>query len=459
MTDVGDNIIRLIRQQDQDQQPVLSEDAVALEFAGAHQGRLLFDHDTGTWFQWDGAHWRQERTMLAFDFCRALARQLSDTGKRTVRTRLGRASFASAVERFAQADRAFAITSDSWDTDAFLLGTPVGTVALRNGTLRLSDPADRISKMTAVGPAETADCPRWLAFLDETTGGDAAMVRFLKQWCGYCLTGNIREHQLVFIVGPGQNGKSVFLNTISGIMNDYAVTASIDTFTVAKHDRHPCDLAMLRGARIVTAAETEEGRSWATSRVKQLTGGDAISARFMNQNFFTYVPTFKLMIVGNHLPNLVAVDDAERRRINVVPFVLKPKEPDKNLTDKLRREWPGILRWMIEGTADWLANELTPAPAVVDATRDYFDNQDLVAQWLEEKCDAEPGNEFKTATSGALFTSWSAFAKAAGEDPGTRKGFVALLKRRQLRPTKRNGVRLWLGVRLKPEGYDEFRVA
>ena len=172
------------------------------------------------------------------------------------------------------------------------------------------------------------DCPRWLKFLDETTNGDAGLIRFLQQWCGYALTGITREHALVFVYGPGGNGKTVFLNVVNEILNDYATVAAMDTFTASKTDKHSTDLAMLHGARLVTASETEEGRAWAEARIKQITGGDRVTARFMRQDNFTYVPQFKLMIIGNHKPVLHNVDEAAQRRFHIVPFMIRPETPD-----------------------------------------------------------------------------------------------------------------------------------
>ena len=180
------------------------------------------------------------------------------------------------------------------------------------------------------------------------------MVRFLRQWFGYSLT-ETREHALVFVFGPGGNGKSVFLNVMTGILGDYAATATMDAFIASHGDRHSTDVAMLRGSRLVTCSETEEGRQWAEARIKQLTGGDPITARFMRQDNFTYVPQFKLTIVGNHRPLLRTVDDAQRRRFNLVPFTHKPASPDRELERKLRADWPAILRWAIDGCADWRA--------------------------------------------------------------------------------------------------------
>ncbi len=190
--------------------------------------------------------------------------------------------------------------------------------------------------------------------------------------------------------GPGGNGKTVFLNTLTSIMRDYAKVAAMETFTASHSERHPTDLAMLRGARLVTASETEEGRTWAETRIKQMTGGDLISARFMRQDFFTYRPQFKLTIIGNHKPVLRNVDDAARRRFNLAPFVHKPPQPDRDLELKLREEAPAILRWMIEGCLTWQKNGLVRPESVVAATSAYFEAQDLFGQWLEDHCDFEP---------------------------------------------------------------------
>jgi putative DNA primase/helicase len=329
------------------------------------------------------------------------------------------------------------------------LATPSGTVDLRTGISRPADPVDRINRITAVGPADVADCDRWLTFLDEVTGKDDELIAFLQRFCGYCLTGDIGEHALAFVYGPGGNGKSVFLNTVSGILSDYATTAAMETFTATKYEQHPTDLAMLAGARLVTAAETEEGKFWAENRIKQITGGDPITARFMRCDSFTYRPAFKLMIIGNHEPMLRNVDDAARRRFNIVPFIRKPARVDKGLEKKLKQEWSGILRWMIDGCLKWQAEGLSPSSTVAAATRSYFENQDLFGQWLEEKCNAEPGNEKKTATSADLFASWSQFAKAAGETPGNRKSFARQLERRGFRSYRKGdkaGTRAWYGI-------------
>ena len=332
-----------------------------------------------------------------------------------------------------------------------LLGTPEGVVDLRTGRMRAAKPEDGTTKATAVAPTATSDCPLWIRFLHEATDGDHEMVRFLRQWFGYALTGDTREHALVFVFGPGGNGKSVFLNVMTGILGDYAATATMDAFIASHGDRHSTDLAMLRGARLVTASETEEGRQWAEARIEQLTGGDPITARFMRQDNFTYVPQFKLTIVGNHKPSLRTVDEAQRRRFNLVPFNYKPLTPDRQLEQKLRAEWPAILRWAIGGCSDWQEHSLVRPSSVMRATEDYFGDQDLVGQWIIEECDAEPGNRWKSATSAALFASYSAYANRAGEKVGSRKSFADELERRGFENRRgTGGVKEFRGIRLKP---------
>lgn len=416
-----------------------SEDDIALAFTALHGNSLRFDHNAGSWFEWNSTRWRPDNCHRAFTYAREMARRHGAAGK---------ANFAGGVERFARADPVHAVTADGWDRDPYLLGTPGGTVDLRTGDYFPARPADMITKQTGVEP-EHGEPTLWLRFLDQATAGDRDLMRFLQQMAGYCLTGLTNEHALFFIYGPGGNGKSVFLNVLNHIMGDYATTAGMDTFTASKSDRHPTDLAMLNGARMVSASETEEGRAWAESRIKQLTGGDKISARFMRQDFFEFVPQFKLVIVGNHAPVLANVDDAARRRFNIVPFTQKPVQPDRMLEDKLKSEAGRILAWAIAGCKDWQANGLVRPEIVTAATADYFEDQDLFGQWVADRCDVARG-KFELTTP--LYNDWAEYARAAGDDPGSQKAMGARLKRAGFQFKKSNGLRSYHGIALKLKG-------
>ena len=429
-----------------------TEDGIAQAFAEKHQDDLRYCHHTGAWFRWNGKRWFREETRLAFDWARILCRELN----RGRTEKLAKAATAAAVERFSQADRLFAVTSRIWDADPWLLGTTEGTVDLRTGDVFPANREDYITKIASIFPASQGEAshPLWSRFLEESTDGNADLQRFLQQMAGYSLTGDTREHALFFVYGPGGNGKSVFLSTLVNILGDYACTAAMDTFTASTNDRHPTDLAMLKGARLVSVSETEEGRAWAESRIKQLTGGDKISARFMRQDFFEYLPQFKLLIVGNHKPILRNVDDAARRRFNIIPFIHKPATPDRQLEQKLRAEYPAILRWMIEGCLDWQQHGLIKPKVVMQATQDYFDDQDLFGQWLEECC--VTGRSEWEATA-KLYASWKSYAEINGVRPGSIKSFSANMVKREFMPDRKwldgKAQRLFLGlaVRFIPE--------
>ncbi len=429
-----------------------TEDGIARAFTDKYKDELRYCHHSGSWFRWDGQRWLKEETHLAFYWTRILCRDLN----RACTEKLAKAATAAAVERFAQADRVFAVTSGIWDADPWLLGTPNGTVDLRTGTVFPANRKDYITKIASVSPASQGEVPHplWSRFLEESTDGNEELQRYLQQMAGYSLTGDTREHALFFVYGPGGNGKSVFLNTLVNILGDYACTSAMDTFTASGNDRHPTDLAMLKGARLVSVSETEEGRAWAESRIKQLTGGDKISARFMRQDFFEYLPQFKLLIVGNHKPVLRNVDDAARRRFNIIPFIHKPATPDRQLEQKLRSEYPAILRWMIDGCLDWQKNGLVKPAVVKQATQVYFDDQDLFGQWIEECCVVGRGEWEATAK---LYASWKAYADTNGDRPGSIKSFSASMVKREFVADRKwiNGKaqRLFCGlaVRFNPE--------
>lgn len=412
-----------------------NEDGVALAFVARFRDQLRFDHHAGQWYRWMGTHWQPQETRLAFAWCRDTCRAMALAGVKDPATRaLAKAATAAAVERLAQADQALAVTSADWDRDPWLLGTPGGTVELRTGELRPARPDDRITKQASAAPSDARDCPRWLAFLAEATSCDIGLIRFLQQWAGYCLTGDTREHALLFIYGPGGNGKSVFLNTLTGILGDYCRTAGMEVFSATKEGRHPQELARLKGARMVCASETEEGRAWAEVRIKQLTGGDTITARFMRQNDFEFRPEFKLVVIGNHKPVLQNVDAAARRRFNVVPFDCRPANPDPELEAKLRAEWPGILAWMIAGCRDWQAHGLQRPRKVLDATAEYFEEQDTFGRWLAEGCEIGRAH---VSTVPVLWDSWTCFASSEGESAMRRnKGFTDALRARGFKPIK-----------------------
>jgi putative DNA primase/helicase len=337
----------------------------------------------------------------------------------------------------------------------------MGTVNLQKGTERAPCQLDYITQKTAcsIAPPGTPH-PLWSSFLDRITDHNGELAGFLQRYIGYCTTGIISEHVFVFAYGTGANGKGTFINTIAKILGDYATVASMGTFISSKNESHPTDLAKLRGARLVVAQETQQGREWDEAKIKTLTGGDRVTARFMRRDFFDFDPTFKLFIVGNHKPRLTIVDEAMRRRLLLVPFTVQiPKEErDPDLTHKLEKEWPAILRWAVDGCLEWQRIGLSPPRVVLDATNSYFEAEDLFGQWLEEDCDVEPDNEFKWESVGMLFEAWSGYASRVNENPGSVKAFSELMQARNFHKCAKGHAktRSFAGIRLKHKKAPRF---
>ncbi len=432
---------------DESAAPTSSDQALAHEFAAEYEDSLRYVHTWGRWYSYEHGKWSADDSQFAFDRVRKTClRAASRCDKPKIAKDLASAKTAAAVERLAKADRRIATTPDQFDRDDMLLNTTAGVVDLRDGQLRSHFPTDLMTKSTSVLAAGA--CPLWLKFLAEITHGNQALVEYLRRVCGYALTGLTTEHALFFAFGTGANGKSVFLSTLAGVLGDYHRTAPIETFVASTGDRHPTELAGLRGARLVTATETEEGRRWAESKIKALTGGDRIAARFMRQDFFEFDPQFKLMIAGNHKPGLRAVDESIRRRFHLIPFAvtIPPEDRDTRLVDKLRDEWPGILAWAIEGCLRWQESGLGVPESVRGATDDYLTAEDSVAAWLAEACEIDVQS---SASSAQLFKSWAAWADRAGEPAGSGKRLAQALETKGFVPRRTSRWRGFRGLRIR----------
>ena len=420
----------------------LTEDGLALLFASRHENQFLYDHTRGAWFFWNGSCWEEDRKQPGTDgFSRA------DPRRNQAKADLNKTGVAKAVLTAAAADPRTAITHEDWNTDPWLLGVPGGIVNLKTGELLPADPAKRINAQTLVAPAEPGTVsPAWQKFLDEATKGDAELQRFLQQMAGYVLTGDTSEEIFFFIHGPGGNGKGVFIGALGAIMGDYAKAASMQTFMTSKNDRHLTELARLVDARLVTASETEEGRQLAVARIKELTGNERpITANYMRQDHFEYVPGFKLVLVGNDKPKIPSVDDGMRRRLRLVPFTHKPEEVDLELKEKLKAEYPAILRWAIDGCLDWQKNGFVKPAVVMDATREYLDEEDVRLQWLAERTVSEL---HAFSTSSELYLDWTQWATARSHHVGSNIDFGRWLGKQGRRQGKINGERGVFGLKL-----------
>ena len=331
---------------------------------------------------------------------------------------MGRASWALAVHSLLKHHSMFEIPRHQFNADPDLLGTPAG--ALRFGPqmqIEAGRPDHMLSKATRFAAGKRQGRPEWDRFMLEFCSGDASLVRWLQTFCGYCLTGHTTEHVMLFLYGPGGNGKSLFLDTIGSVLGDYHHRADHRLFMSKAGNFHLAPLAALEGARLVTCPDVPHNGTWDMGLVKLITGGGSITANYMRENPFSFFPECKLILAGNDKPRLESVDEGVRRRLRLVPCLHMPTTVDRGLTDKLLREGEGILKWMLEGWELWSQFGL-PACGVIDtATDDYLNAADVFGRWVKEEITAvsggEEGGEDKTRVMD-LWRSWDAFRAREG---------------------------------------------
>lgn len=388
----------------------LSDDTLANRLSAERfRGDWLYVHSWRTWMLWTGSRWKSVEKLEHFTITRSFLREVADVvgGKNTADLRSARK--ACAVELMVRSNSEIAASADQWDADPWLLGTPGGTVNLRTGKLEPARRDQHITKHTAVTPAEPGvQAPRWQAFLQRAFRSEPEIVPFLQRVAGYALTGQSTEHKLLFAFGTGRNGKGVFFNTLNSLFAGYATVSASSTFLDSGLHSHPTGIASLAGARLVTASELPPGKPWNESLLKSVTGGDPITARRMRQDEFTFLPQFTLMIAGNHMPSFKGVDAATRARVLLVPFreTIGAEERDPDLPEKLKEEWPAILRWAIDGALDWQERGLCAPPAVTAASEEYLDDEDMLGEFAADCLQNEPQGFIATAALYEVFRDW-----------------------------------------------------
>jgi putative DNA primase/helicase len=454
MTD--DNVIKLMvanaeaKARAKTEIPEYSDFALADKFAAKYG--TIFRHVTNRndWYFYDGKVWNPDEKLNRYTFARELCSQMArECPEDGVKKALTHANTVADVVKVVGYDGGMKALIKEFDRDPMLLNTQDGVVDLRNGSIRPHRYDDFLSQITSCGVGD--GCPTWVEFLKRITCGDDGLRAYLQRVFGYALTGSTKEHALFFLYGSGANGKSVFIGVLAGIFNTYHRTAAMQTFIVSTNEQHPTDLAGLVGSRAVTASETERGRTWDENKIKTITGGDEVSARFMRGDFFEYVPQFKIIVAGNNKPKLKSTDEAIRRRFNLIPFLatIPPEERDLDLGEKLRAEYPGILRWAVEGCLEWQRIGLDPPAVVRAATDEYIKSQNVVSNWIDERCDAAYGLR---ALSNDLYADFKSWAHNCGEEGLKQADFNKALEELgySKRPTKIGKV--WDGLKLRAEG-------
>jgi putative DNA primase/helicase len=392
---------------------------------------------------------------LAKETVRSIYREASDEDDEDRRKALAKHARASESETRIRAMVELAkseipVFPEELDADPWLLNTNNGTIDLRTGRLRDHRREDLITKVAPVEYDPNAAAPTWRAFLERVLPGEA-LREFVQRAAGYSATGNTSEQCMFIHHGPGANGKSTFQETVSAALGDYAMRTPTETLLVKRSGGVPNDVARLKGARYVTASETEEGRRLAESLVKDLTGQDTISARFMWAEWFDFKPTHALHLSTNHKPEIRGTDAAIWRRIRLIPWAvtIPPAEQDRKLAEKLRDELPGVLAWIVRGCLEWQREGLHAPEEVRQATRAYRAEMDVLAAFLADCC---LRSEDEEAFAGELWGAWKRWCEETGEQAGSQKRFGGRLAERGFlnHRDSKTGRKVWSGLSLRP---------
>lgn len=415
------------------------------------------------WLLWKGSHWewddRNDIEKLAKQTVRAIFQEavtakddkVKDIGKHAVRSES--AARIKAMIDLAQTENGVAIRPSELDPDPWLLNVANGTLDLRTGKIRPPSRADLITRKIDTPFDPEAASPLWTKFLHTVMAGNDGLIHFLRKAVGYSLTGETREQVLFFSHGRGANGKSTFIETITGLMGAFSKHTRPETFMLKNTDSSANnDLAELEGCRMVAAVELEEGKRLAEVLTKQATGGDTLKARYLFQEFFEFQSQFKLWLCGNHKPRITGTDLAIWRRIRLIPWTvtIPENEQDKELTAKLKAEWPGILAWAVQGCLDWQREGLTAPVEVMAATASYRREMDILGDFFDNCIQT---GENITITVKELYDAYVSYCEANGESIkerlGKKKFGVRVSERGFDQFSATGNVQTWIGLKLK----------
>lgn len=444
----------------------------AERLVGRHGRDLRYCHPWKRWLVWDGRRWKDDDTggarRHARNTVRAIlgeAKTIGDDDRRKEhalwaltsekRDKIG------AMLHLAEAEVGIPILPKDVDADPWLFNCRNGTIDLRTGELRPHRREDLITKICDLEYDLGAPCPLWLGtlakfFARPDPERQAGLIDYWRRLCGYALTGVVRDHLMPIAYGKGSNGKSTILGTLMDVFgSDYAMKCPPDMLMAKKTDSHPTDRADLFGKRLVVALETEGGRRLNETMVKELTGGDPIRARRMREDFWEFKPTHTLMMATNHKPVIRGTDTGIWRRLKLVPFTVRIDDKDalKDMPERLQAEWTGILAWCVEGCREWQERGLDSPKEVVEATKGYRAEQDVVGLFLDE-CTVQGPN--LKAKASPLYERYKAWAEKCNEHAMSMKLFCEAIQEREFEKKVSNG-NWYLGLGLVQENEADNR--
>jgi len=443
----------------------LSELGNAERLVARHGHDIRYCHEWSKWLVWTGTHWQIDLTgeveRRAKETIRHMYKEAANiedeeqraaVAKFAARSETNRAI--SAMVELAKSEPGIPVLSDQLDRDIWLLNCKNGTLDLRTGELRPHNRKDYITRIIPTEYNPYADFEEWAKFLHRIMNDNAELISFLQRAVGYSLTGSTREQCLFMLYGCGANGKTTFLEAISDVLAGYAQRTPTDTLLAKDTSGISNDIARLKGARFVVASEVEEGKRMAESLVKQMTGGEKMTARFMRAEYFEFTPHFKLWVGTNHKPVIRGTDQAIWRRIKLIPFnvTIPPEERDKNLLNKLRREMPGILNWAVMGCMDWQKNGLGEPEEVIKATNDYRSEMDVLTRFVSDCCTTATQRGTK---SSELYKKYAEWSKDNGEFALSQTKFSTRMQEKGFSKIRTSRGMVWEGIAIVDDDADD----
>jgi putative DNA primase/helicase len=414
------------------------------------------------WIVWNGCQWEMDDGYLIHDrglkMIRGIYEELLKTSDIRDRLEIEKHAMQSESARRRKALIEVAswipelnVKTDCLDKDPWLFNVKNGTIDLQTGELREHRPEDLITRIANVDYDRNADCPAWKHFVMEIMNYNTDLIHFIQNAAGWAITGDTSEQTMFILFGTGANGKSTFLNTIMNLLGDYAIATPTETFMKKSGDQITNDIARLRGTRFVTTTEAEHGKRLSEPLIKQITGNDRMTARFLYGEFFNFVPTFKIWMATNHKPVIKGTDHGIWRRIKLIPFLTRIEEEnqDKHLEQKLMQEGPGILNWLIEGARRWCNEGLKTPPIIIRATDEYRAEMDVIGNFLKERCVKEDDSAIRARELFKVYQDW---CDDHNEHAVCERFFGLRLKEMGFEQKRMNDGRYWQGIQIRAQG-------
>lgn len=438
----------------------------ARRFVDGNLGEIRYNHVDGVWLYWDGRKWAEDQTgeikRRADRMLEKMRQQIADDpvweekDVAAFRKHLSRSRSSRSKKAFIEEAKhleGVPILPSQLDRYPSALNVQNGVVSLKTGVCKEHSREYLLTKLAGTVYDETAACPTWEQFLRDITQGDPGLILYLQRMVGYCLTASVREQCVFFLYGVGSNGKSTFVDVISEIMGEYAMACQPET--VMMRDRNTsarADIARLRSARLVTTFEPNDGARLDEGMVKQLTGGDKVTARFLYGKEFEFRPEFKILMATNYKPVIKGTDQGIWRRVRLIPFNLQlpDEKKDKRLPERLRREYPGILNWAIAGAVGWYREGLPPCKAVDEAVQEYRTEMDRVQQFIDDCLTASDGSSLRASLLYQCYRGWC--QEQGDRYPVGPQKFYGEMKRRYGHRKRESGNE-YLGITFTDHGF------